>query len=67
MCYIRMSFAVVLFSVATTFSLQFKLILHILFISSVKKDAIEKLEPFSSLSGDESYQSRDLEKVSLVS
>ncbi|XXG76031.1 hypothetical protein AAC387_Pa08g0470 [Persea americana] len=32
--------------------------------SSVENDAIEKLEPFSSLSGDESYQSRDLEKVS---
>ncbi|RWR87580.1 hydroxymethylglutaryl-CoA synthase-like protein isoform X1 [Cinnamomum micranthum f. kanehirae] len=32
--------------------------------SSVENDATEKLEPFSSLSGDESYQSRDLEKVS---
>lgn len=32
--------------------------------SSVEKDAIEKLKPFSSLSGDESYQNRDLEKVS---
>nr|AHF81873.1 hydroxymethylglutaryl coenzyme A synthase [Narcissus tazetta] len=32
--------------------------------SSVDKEAREKLEPFSSLSGNESYQSRDLEKVS---
>ncbi|XXG43201.1 hypothetical protein AAC387_Pa01g3292 [Persea americana] len=32
--------------------------------SSVGKDAMEKLEPFSSLSSDESYQNRDLEKVS---
>lgn len=32
--------------------------------SSVDEAAKEKLEPFSTLSGDESYQSRDLEKVS---
>ncbi|XP_058085165.1 hydroxymethylglutaryl-CoA synthase-like [Magnolia sinica] len=32
--------------------------------SSVEKDAREKLEPFSTLSGDESYQSRYLEKAS---
>lgn len=32
--------------------------------SSVEAEAREKLEPFSSLSGDESYQSRDLEKAS---
>ncbi|XP_058104722.1 hydroxymethylglutaryl-CoA synthase-like [Magnolia sinica] len=32
--------------------------------SSIEEDAREKLEPFSSLSGDESYQSRDLEKTS---
>ena len=32
-------------------------------ISFVEKEAREKLEPFASLSGDESYQSRDLEKV----
>ncbi|KAF5478347.1 hypothetical protein F2P56_004912 [Juglans regia] len=31
--------------------------------SSVDEVAKEKLEPFSTLSGDESYQSRDLEKV----
>ena len=39
----------------------------LLFISSVGKDAMEKLEPFSSLSSDESYQNRDLEKVSPAS
>ncbi|WOL13090.1 hydroxymethylglutaryl-CoA synthase-like [Canna indica] len=32
--------------------------------SSLEKDAREKLEPFSNLTGDESYQSRDHEKVS---
>ncbi|XP_020262120.1 hydroxymethylglutaryl-CoA synthase-like [Asparagus officinalis] len=32
--------------------------------SSVAKEARETLEPFSSLSGDESYQNRDLEKAS---
>ncbi|XP_008777803.1 hydroxymethylglutaryl-CoA synthase-like [Phoenix dactylifera] len=32
--------------------------------SSVEKDAREKLEPFSTLTGDESYQSRELEKTS---
>ncbi|OAY65044.1 hydroxymethylglutaryl-CoA synthase-like isoform X1 [Ananas comosus] len=32
--------------------------------SSVENDAIEKLQPFANLTGDESYQSRDLEKVS---
>ncbi|XP_077235043.1 hydroxymethylglutaryl-CoA synthase-like [Tasmannia lanceolata] len=32
--------------------------------SSIEKDAQEKLKPFSTLSGDESYQSRDLEKAS---
>ncbi|KAF5729937.1 3-hydroxy-3-methylglutaryl Co-enzyme A synthase [Tripterygium wilfordii] len=32
--------------------------------SSVDESAKEKLAPFSALSGDESYQSRDLEKVS---
>jgi len=31
--------------------------------SSVDEDAKEKLGPFANLSGDESYQSRDLEKV----
>jgi hypothetical protein len=31
--------------------------------STVDKDSREKLEPFSSLSSEESYQSRDLEKV----
>lgn len=35
----------------------------IMFLSSVGKDAREKLEPFSTLTGDESYQSRELEKV----
>jgi len=29
----------------------------------VDETAKEKLEPFAKLSGDESYQSRDLEKV----
>lgn len=33
------------------------------FLSSVENDAIEKLQPFANLTGDESYQSRDLEKV----
>ncbi|CAA7399838.1 unnamed protein product [Spirodela intermedia] len=32
--------------------------------SWIEKEAREKLEPFSSLSADESYQSRDLEKAS---
>ncbi|XP_068649889.1 hydroxymethylglutaryl-CoA synthase-like [Aristolochia californica] len=32
--------------------------------SSVEKDAAEKLESFRTLTGDESYQSRDLEKAS---
>ncbi|XP_038971536.1 hydroxymethylglutaryl-CoA synthase-like [Phoenix dactylifera] len=32
--------------------------------SSVEKGAREKLEPFSTLTGDESYQSRELEKTS---
>ncbi|KAB5573633.1 hypothetical protein DKX38_000827 [Salix brachista] len=32
--------------------------------SSIDEDTKEKLAPFSTLSGDESYQSRDLEKVS---
>ncbi|ONK56713.1 uncharacterized protein A4U43_C10F11960 [Asparagus officinalis] len=32
--------------------------------SSVQKEAKEKMEPFSSLTRDESYQSRDLEKTS---
>ncbi|KAG6520735.1 hypothetical protein ZIOFF_017795 [Zingiber officinale] len=32
--------------------------------SVVAKDAKEKLEPFTKLSGDESYESRDLEKAS---
>lgn len=31
--------------------------------SSIDEAAKEKLAPFSSLTGDESYQSRDLEKV----
>jgi len=31
--------------------------------SSVDEIAKEKLGPFATLSGDESYQSRDLEKV----
>lgn len=34
--------------------------------SSINEAAKEKLKPFSSLSGDESYQSRDLEKASQV-
>lgn len=33
--------------------------------SSVDEAGKEKLAPFSALSGDESYQSRDLEKVHL--
>lgn len=33
------------------------------YYSSVDEAAKEKLGPFSTLSGDESYQSRDLEKV----
>ncbi|MQM14064.1 hypothetical protein Taro_046997 [Colocasia esculenta] len=33
---------------------------------SIGKEAREKLEPFSTLSSDESYQSRDLEKASQV-
>ena len=33
--------------------------------SSIDEAAKEKLTPFSTLSGDESYQSRDLEKVHL--
>jgi len=33
------------------------------FISSIDDDAKEKLQPFSNLTGEESYQSRDLEKV----
>lgn len=38
--------------------------LHMLFLSSfVDEVAREKLAPYLSLSGDESYQSRDLEKV----
>ncbi|KAH7692440.1 Hydroxymethylglutaryl-CoA synthase protein [Dioscorea alata] len=32
--------------------------------SSIEKEAREKLEPFSTLTGDESYQNRDLEKIS---
>nr|XP_010940908.1 hydroxymethylglutaryl-CoA synthase isoform X2 [Elaeis guineensis] len=32
--------------------------------SSVEKDGREKLEPFSTLTGDESYQNRELEKTS---
>ncbi|KAK1325425.1 Hydroxymethylglutaryl-CoA synthase [Acorus calamus] len=32
--------------------------------SSFEKDVREKLEPYSTLSGDQSYQSRDLEKAS---
>nr|APU50919.1 hydroxymethylglutaryl-CoA synthase [Fritillaria cirrhosa] len=32
--------------------------------SSIEEDAGEKLKPFSTLTGDESYQSRDLEKTS---
>ena len=35
----------------------------IIFLSSVEKDGREKLEPFSTLTGDESYQNRELEKV----
>lgn len=35
--------------------------------SSVDEAAKEKLAPFSTLTGDESYQSRDLEKVRLES
>lgn len=31
--------------------------------SSIDESTKEKLAPFSSLTGDESYQSRDLEKV----
>lgn len=37
--------------------------LSTLICSSINEAAKEKLKPFSSLSGDESYQSRDLEKV----
>jgi hydroxymethylglutaryl-CoA synthase len=33
------------------------------FASSVDDDAKEKLQSFSNLTGEESYQSRDLEKV----
>lgn len=35
----------------------------LLCISFVDEDARKALEPFKSLSGDESYQNRDLEKV----
>lgn len=35
------------------------------YFSSIDEAAKEKLAPFSTLSGDESYQSRDLEKVCL--
>jgi hypothetical protein len=35
--------------------------------SSIDEAAKEKLAPFSTLSGDESYQNRDLEKVHLRS
>ena len=35
--------------------------------SSVDEAGKQKLEPFTSLSGDESYQNRDLEKVFLES
>lgn len=34
-------------------------------LSCVEKDAREKLAPYSSLSSEESYRSRDLEKVNL--
>lgn len=37
------------------------------FTSFVDEVAREKLTPFSALSGDESFQSRDLEKVNLRS
>lgn len=41
--------------------------MHMLFFSSFVDEAVrEKLAPFSALSGNESYQSRDLEKVSLL-
>ena len=33
------------------------------YISSVDNDAKEKLQPFANLTSEESYQSRDLEKV----
>lgn len=39
------------------------IMLSTLICSSINEAAKEKLKPFSSLSGDESYQSRDLEKV----
>lgn len=34
-----------------------------IYCSSVDETGKEKLAPFSTLSGDESYQNRDLEKV----
>lgn len=41
----------------------FKFIPLLLIFSSIDEAAKEKLAPFSSLTNDESYQSRDLEKV----
>lgn len=39
--------------------------LYLSLCSSIDEASKEKLAPFSTLSGDESYQSRDLEKVYL--
>lgn len=47
-----------------THHLQFFYSLHLLFCTSLVDEVARKtLEAFKSLSGDESYQSRDLEKV----
>lgn len=35
-------------------------------VSVISKDAKEKLEPFTKLSKDDSYQDRDLEKVIIL-
>ncbi|KAF3340695.1 hydroxymethylglutaryl-CoA synthase [Carex littledalei] len=52
-----------LFTINPFFCLICLLFIYFKF-STVDEDAIEKLKPFADLVGDESYQSRDLEKTS---